>query len=369
MRLIYLSAVPWASFSQRPHKFVEWFRARTGGEVLWVDPYPTRFPRLQDRHRLGAGGEARLNPVPDWLRRLGVRALPLEPLPGSALLNAPLWRDVRREVRAFAASGECLLALGKPSVLGLALLDDLADLGPRVRSVYDAMDDFPAFYRGWSRRSMQAREHRLATRAGTLLASSTALVERFRALRPDVRLVRNGLDAAALPASPASPAPRGRRVLGYVGTVGEWFDWDWVVAAARARPQDTVRLIGPTFSAPPARLPDNVERLPQVGHREALEAMARMDVGLIPFRRTDLTRSVDPIKYYEYRALGLPVVSTDFGEMRFRRDAPGTFVSEGEADAGACVEAALRHVDPPGSIEAFVAANTWTSRFDAAALL
>ena len=33
MQLVYFSPVPWASFAQRPHKFVEWFHARCGAIV------------------------------------------------------------------------------------------------------------------------------------------------------------------------------------------------------------------------------------------------------------------------------------------------------------------------------------------------
>lgn len=44
MQLVYLSPLPWDSFSQRPHQFVEWFHNKHGGEVLWIDPYPTRLP-------------------------------------------------------------------------------------------------------------------------------------------------------------------------------------------------------------------------------------------------------------------------------------------------------------------------------------
>ncbi len=51
--------------------------------------------------------------------------------------------------------------------------------------------------------------------------------------------------------------------------------------------------------------------------------MAEFDVGLIPFKQNALTAAVDPIKYYEYRALALPVISTDFGEMHERGDLPG----------------------------------------------
>ena len=40
------------------------------------------------------------------------------------------------------------------------------------------------------------------------------------------------------------------------------------------------------------------------------------DVGLIPFKVNDLTRSVNPIKLREYLAAGLPVVSTPMPEVR-----------------------------------------------------
>jgi glycosyltransferase involved in cell wall biosynthesis len=40
--------------------------------------------------------------------------------------------------------------------------------------------------------------------------------------------------------------------------------------------------------------------------------VAEMDVCLIPFRSTPLTRGVNPNKLHEYFALGKPVVATDF---------------------------------------------------------
>ena len=35
-----------------------------------------------------------------------------------------------------------------------------------------------------------------------------------------------------------------------------------------------------------------------------------LDVGLIPHRVTDFTRSLDPLKIYEYLSAGLPVMGT-----------------------------------------------------------
>ena len=90
--------------------------------------------------------------------------------------------------------------------------------------------------------------------------------------------------------------------------------------------------------------------------------MSVFDVGLIPFKRTELTAYVDPIKYYEYRAMGLPVLSTDFGEMHFHQREPGVFIADASSVA-AQADQTLTFVDE-GARAAFVRTNTWEARFD-----
>ena len=48
MKLVYVSPLQYGSFSQRPHRFVEYFNNRTNGQTLRIEPYPGRFPRLSD---------------------------------------------------------------------------------------------------------------------------------------------------------------------------------------------------------------------------------------------------------------------------------------------------------------------------------
>jgi hypothetical protein len=81
MQLIYMAPVPWDSFAQRPHKFVEWFHRHTGNEVLWIDPYPTRFPKFSDILRLGKETHRQRYANPQWLRVIKPTAFPIEPLP------------------------------------------------------------------------------------------------------------------------------------------------------------------------------------------------------------------------------------------------------------------------------------------------
>ncbi len=364
-RLIYLSPVPWASFAQRPQKFVDWFHARTGSDVLWVDPYPTRLPRLADLRRPRPSQNLATQAPPPWLRVLRPLALPIEPLPGSGAINAFFWRPTLDALARFAEGHDTLVAAGKPSVLALAVLKQLKN----ARSLYDAMDEFPAFYNGFSRRAMARREEQLVRQANTLWVTSTRLQQHWRELRPDLQFVANALDDSMMPAPRARDLQAQPKVFGYVGTIATWFDWDWVIALAQARPRDVVRLIGPVFHAAPTQLPPNIEMLPGCHHAAALDAMRGFDVGLIPFLRNDLTASVDPIKFYEYRALNLPVMSTQFGEMAFRADAPGTFISAALQDIGALAESALMlDNDCAGALE-FAARNGWKARFDAANLL
>lgn len=360
MRLVYLSPVPWKSFAQRPHKFVEWFHGRAGGEVLWIDPYPTRFPSLSDLRRLGTRTDQQQCTNPPWLKLIRPSALPIEPLPGSGLLNALVWRRLFHELDTFARQQPTMLVVGKPSVLALAVVKRIK----RERSVYDAMDDFPAFYSGLSRLAMLRRERQLARSVRTVLVSSTVLKQRWSDVQTDVRLVHNGLDLNMLPPPKIRKGgDSGIRVLGYVGTIGAWFDWEWVIALAKARPTDVVRLIGPVFVPASAALPQNIEMLPPCNHHEALLAMQDFDVGLIPFRKNNLTASVDPIKYYEYRALGLPVISTDFGEMAFRSSEEGTFLSRGVQDVEGLVECALGYSADSESVRQFAICNSWDARF------
>lgn len=364
MNLIYLSPVPFASFAQRPHKFVLWFLSRYGGPVLWVDPYPTRLPRMDDFARLRRKGYvASTGSCPD-LEVVKPFALPIEPLPLSGIINGIFWRDAQRRIEQFARHGDSFLVIGKPSLLALSILEKLPD----VPSLYDAMDDFPAFHSGLSAKAMKACEAALVGKVTTMFTSSTALHRRWCHIRPDAQLIHNGLDNDILPPL-KMPASYDRKILGYVGTMGSWFDWEWIQQLAVVRPKDTIRLIGPVISAVPPSLPPNVELKRPCGHTEALAAMQGFDVALIPFKRNELTESVDPIKYYEYRSLGLPVLSTDFGEMAYRREERGTYICSAEAALQNVVSEALTYRADEATVAAFRAENSWMARFDAAILI
>ena len=368
LRLIYFSPVFWSSFRQRPHFMAAHFIGRMGGRVLWVDPYPNRLPRLADLRR-GGGIHNQRTEVPPGLTVVSPRALPIEPLPGGSWLNrhGP-WRDAQRQITTFAidanGDGGLIIGIGRPSRLALETLDSVAP----PFSFFDAMDDFPEFYSGISRRSMDKVESAVAQRVNRIWASSSFLVDKFRqrGLGERVSAVFNAFDNANFGA-PQQQRPQ-TPVLGYVGTISDWFDWGLVSRLASARPDCRVRLVGPVFTAVPADLPDNVELLPPCSQPEVEGHLEGFSVGLIPFQSNPLTCGVDPLKYYEYRAKGLGVLSTRFGEMALRGEQDGVFAADDGSDLGAMVERALAFRPSLEQLTGWRERNDWSARFGTAGL-
>jgi len=94
------------------------------------------------------------------------------------------------------------------------------------------------------------------------------------------------------------------------------------------------------------------------------ETMARFDVGLIPFANNDVTAYVDPVKYYEYRALGLPVLSTRFGEMTHRGAADGVYFWDQLTSGDVNIASLTENASDKERTQEFCELNSWKRRFD-----
>lgn len=369
--LVYFSPVRYASFWQRPHYMAHALLSGSLERLLWIDPYPTRLPRLADLRRPSDVPQRPETHI-DGVTVIRPTALPLEPLGvGRQVNRLVFFRRIRAEIASWIGDHAFAIGVGKPSPLAIDVLRALSD-HPRLRGrFFDAMDRFSCFYTGLSSLSMQRWEAQVAQLCDWVQASSTSLRESLQADGRSVRLCLNGVEPWTLEQARREahgdwrdPASRGP-VFGYIGTLGKWFDWNWTVrlaeALGRCRPAGRIVLIGPLFEPPGAPLPNNVELLPPVTHGEALALAAGFDVGIVPFKDTPLTSCVDPLKYYEYRGLGLPVLATSFGELRHKSD-PALLLAEPGCDFGSAIERILalreRAAAPPSLDE-----WSWTSRF------
>lgn len=250
---------------------------------------------------------------------------PMSPNALPAALYDPLMDHAARGVRAAIRQAMRALGLRRPL---LHINFELA-LGPRLMgtlgesfSVYHCFDEVSCA--AHLARHGPAQERQLLHRADLVLATSPQLLTRCRELRPDTGYLPNGVEHAhyARTDVPVPPELAGlpRPVIGYLGNLEARFDYELVTRLARAHPGWSLVLVGPVQ---PEWRPavQSLAALPNVhllGPRAAAEApglLQGMDVAMIPFVATALTRAIYPLKLNEYLAAGRPVVLTPFAPL------------------------------------------------------
>jgi teichuronic acid biosynthesis glycosyltransferase TuaH len=216
--------------------------------------------------------------------------------------------------RALAAVGIEKPLLWTKASRSIGLLDRL----PLAGVVYDLTDDWAAAIESRPERRRRLREEmeQLGRRADVVFACSRALAESASQWNDSTHHLPNAVE----PPGPSSPVPPElerlpRPIFGYAGTLHESrLDIDLVVAAAKARPGTTFAFLGPDLLTRGARrqlfsLP-NTRYLGVQPHQLVRAYLEGFDLCLIPHRVTEFTRSLDPLKVYEYLAAGRPIVST-----------------------------------------------------------
>jgi len=214
-------------------------------------------------------------------------------------------------------------------VLWLSLPPDRALIGKFCERlvVYDCMDRHAAFRSGRAASRLSREEERLLQEVDVVFASSQDLFGHCARYNDNVYLVRNGVDAewfrsraGSFPSAHLAREPS-KPMIGYVGTIGPWVDVCLLREIASSFPGARLELVGPVEVdlSPLENLP-NVRLVGQVPYESVPALIQGMDVCLLPFKINDLTRAVNPIKLYEYFALGKPVVSTPLPELALYDD-------------------------------------------------
>ena len=194
-------------------------------------------------------------------------------------------------------------------------------------ALYDITDDWLAADRTPAERArLVADEDLLLARCAAVTVCSPHLVATKGASRP-VELITNGVDVDRY----RRPVPRPRDlppgpVALYLGTVHrDRFDLATLKATAQALGDDgTAVIVGPLLDLTSTEFHDlEAAGVVALGRRAWAEVpgyLQHADVLLVPHLVNPFTDSLDPIKLYEYRAVGRPVVSTPVAGFRDSTD-------------------------------------------------
>lgn len=322
--ILHLANVPFNTIWQRPQQIAAGLCEYA--DVVYADPNRSFLQFLRPGHRLR---------LPEHLPTRLSHFTPPPALPFArqfGLVNRLNYAVVGRRLRTF------LRAKGlRPSVVVATFPDqyDLLEHFPDVPLVYDLMDEPYLFVRP-SQRARYVRLHqKMLARTDVLVTSAQVLADRYAGAVPRCVWISNGVRRELVdelqtvvpdPAIANLPRPR----VGYVGMISHWFDFAAVKAIAERLPGGSVVLVGPRDVEPPP-LPDNVYLVGPVPHQSLARTLAAFDVGLIPFVRSAEIDAVNPVKLYEYLAAGLPVLASDFAEIRQYRPLVATYDDPAEA--------------------------------------
>ena len=352
--IVCFSSIDWDA-SWQVHQEVTSRLAAGGNRVVFVETTGVRRPELADLPRLARRfrnwrSRRAATPRPPGVEVLSPLALPFPYSPAAVAVNAvALGRRLRGALaRAGGARPIVWTFLPTPIVERL-----LSALDPRL-VIYHAADDFSSSSRGAA--PIVASEGRLMARADVVFATSARLEARARRHNAVVHLVPAGVtfdrferarQAGGDP--PPDLAPALRPTVGYVGSVNRRIDDVLVAGVARRLPAASFVFVGPIEAPLPALagLP-NVRLLGPRRHEDVPRYIGGFDAAIIPFRVTDYTHHIYPVKLNEYLAMGVPVVSTRLEEVvRFADEHPDVVaLADGDEAFAAALEAAAADRDP-----------------------
>ena len=183
--------------------------------------------------------------------------------------------------------------------------------------------------------------------------------------KPVIKL-GNGVELAHFETPRAVPAALEslpRPLIGYVGLLSHFLDFESLEALREARRGGTLVLIGPSTPAtagPLERLArrEGVAILGPRAYEEIPAWMQALDVGVIPFRANDpYVQGINPNKVYQYLASGIPVVTTPVLDLE--PDPPHLQFASDPAGLTAAVHRALDRPAPRDARRALARPYDW----------
>ena len=166
----------------------------------------------------------------------------------------------------------------------------------------------------------------LAKLSNVVITSSRTNCDTYSKLNPNCAMFENAVDSAFISEPSLLPCrihPEKRVTLGYVGFISERTDLALMEFVAKSRPFYELHIAGPAVSGINLNenglldLP-NVHYLGGKPYGEVPGFMQSMDVCLIPHKITPYSKSMSPLKLFQYLGSGRPIVSTAVsGSERF----------------------------------------------------
>ena len=321
--VVCFSSIDW-QFIWQGHQEIMSALAASGSRVLFVENTGVRAPSIHDIPRLRQR-------IQNWWKgtkgfrksrdNLYIYSPLLLPFPYSAVARRINRRLITRALRRWMQAAD----FKRPVVWTFLPTPLVREIIPRLDpavSLYYCIDDFASSSRG--ARRITKHEQRMFRDVDLVFVTSEKLRARASKFSRSVHLFPFGVSFKKFEQAsegsqeiPKDLAGLRRPVIGYVGGVHRWIDFEMLAEVARRMPETSFALIGP-LQADAAAIADlpNIHLLGKRAHEDIPMYIKGFDVGIVPYRDSEYTANVYPTKLNEYLAMGIPVVATDLPEVR-----------------------------------------------------
>lgn len=218
-----------------------------------------------------------------------------------------------------------ILILEFPHPDFIQIINKLKEVEPNIQIIYDCIDNWDSDL-GWIWYTKE-KEIEIIEMSDIIIASANTLVDRLKNLtNKEVQLIPNAVNLRIFDRNIKHSKPKDlpddeKPIAIYIGALwGTWFDWELVKYVAAYAPDFNFIFIG--------NIPDDNSYIQELvtypnvfflGLKPQYllpHYLKHSDVCIIPFKYDEkIIKYTNPLKIYEYLAMGKPVVSTYMDEL------------------------------------------------------
>ncbi len=164
----------------------------------------------------------------------------------------------------------------------------------------------------------------LVENSNFIITTSNNLIKQIKSIRTEnVYLVTNGVEynLFSSPQTHVDPPdlPKDKKIVGYIGAIYPWLDFELIAYLCSKISHINFVFIGkehPEIEKSLTNLKkyNNFFYLGFKNYKDIPAYSSRFNIGIIPFKRNELTEGVNPVKLFEYSATGIPTVCTNFSD-------------------------------------------------------
>lgn len=237
--------------------------------------------------------------------------------------------DIKKFKKRFGKIETDILLIDQPRMA------DLIDCVDAKKIIYRPTDIYWRFHSDFSLKKI---EYDLCRKVDGIISTSKPVDRYIRELCGEIlnnkptTIIQNGVDCENFLRLKELPHKirkiKTPRAL-YVGSLDKRFDFKFLYEVVKKCKNIEFVIIGPGMKKDINKFRDfsNITFLGKIPYEEISAYMQHCNVGIMPLKKDELNHGRSPMKFYEYMATGLPIVSVDLEEIRNRK-CPYVFFSD-----------------------------------------